>query len=1123
MLRRKWAITGWVCLCALSMAGFCGFACPAARAQVAAGISVQVKDAADAVIADAEVTLLGAGGQSVAGEQCDAEGRVALLGIAPGKYSLRVVAAGFDTATVDVVVEGRNATAVTVVLLTSDASHAAMLERIDSSVSGAGILSSAELPVESRDQLGFAELLPTANIVPDVGRDPEQDVQERVSFRGLSQTTNSSQLDGMSNNQAFTGVARGEPHTAAGFSSEAVQDFAVNAADYSARFGGVPGAVVNAVSRRGESFAGLNSAARLGMKAGRGAAFSHEAKAIHGTTFLFLRDNIFDAANPYSLASTYNSTTGKVMTSEVRPEDVRVRWGGTAGGTLYGGKADWFLAYDQQYRDFPMVSAPSSPTFLSLTTSQIDVLAGRGVTSSQVSSALEYLAGKTGVSPRTSNQVNFFPRVDWQLGERDRFTAEYSGLRMNGPATGMTSPVVARATDSIGSSTLGVEEVPLHWVHFLTENIGNEFAVQYAHELGEEYAPGNASPMPQVSMGVGGMVLGTPSFLPKAAYPDERTAEMTDTVTWVHGKHTVTAGAEWTRTEERIDWLRYSNGAYSYNNIVDWISDYTYNNYTYNHGGAVDGVCIVPKGAGVELHYECFDRYTQAFGAQTLGFHTTDWAAFVEENWKLGRRLTVNAGLRYEYEQLPAPQLPNPALDAAFAGIGSTSVYPEDKNNFGPRVGLAWDPFGKGRGVVRVGYGVYFGRVLNSTLEAVLQNSGITTAQNTGALECNGSTGEQCRVSLNASTTTTLGGYANTFANYAATAGIAPSQYTRSVLMGDRFRVPMIQQGELNVEREFPRLATVSLTYMASVSRQLPNMVDANIAAAPSTGTFFLEGAAPNAQLGAYNGETFAVPEYQVRANPNYGPVSEIVSNINGYYNAVMMEATRRLQHGVAIDARWTWSKAIDFGQTAGGLGTSASAINDNQFDPYQVRYDRGLSDFNLPHKVAVAMIAEPRWHVRGKRLRSGVNGWEWIPLVTEQSGFPYSYNIYGGTSLSGGHDSINRSGGAQYLPTVGRNTLRLPDTYNFNLRLSRNFVLRNHLRVEAMVESYNLLNHQNHAGLVTTAYAALPVDQSVIPGETELQFQDATQSSTPFGQYIASATGRYAERQMQFAVRLHF
>jgi hypothetical protein len=1046
----------------------------------------------------------------------NAAGACSFSGVAPGHYILTVRAFGFEDQTVkNIVVVGGISLHLPVTLHDPRVQHShglgiGLLVRIETPQEDPGsnshtlLLASLDSeqvqPVSDppmRESDGSLLLTPSVNAVPDVDRNPEQDVLERVSYRGLSQTTNSSELDSMGNNQALGGVQRGEPHTGTAFPTEAVQSFEVNTSNYSARFRGAPGASVNMVSQHGSG-------------------------APHGTAFLFARDNIFDATNPFSIASTYNAMTGSVTSSVVKPEDLSLQWGGSVGGSVDNDKLGWFFAYDQQQRNFPVVSAPASPTFLPLSASQTSVLLGRGVTSPQISAALGYLAGLTGVSARTSNQLNFFPRLDWKLGERDRFSAEYSRLRLTGPATGMTSPVVARAINSIGTSSLAVDTESVEWMHFLTENMANEVRAQYSSDIAQEFAPPDALPLPQVSMGVGGITLGTPSFLPRSKYPDEHILQLTDTLTWVLGKHTLSAGAGWARTWEQINYLRYSNGAYTYNDIQDWISDYTYNNYTYNHGGAVDGVCNSTRGPappGTQPHYECFDRYTQAFGSAVLEFFTSDMAAFVEDNWKPLKSLTLTVGMRYEYEQLPPPQLPNPTLDAAFSSVGSTSVYPEDRNNFAPRLGLSWAPFGPGRSVIRLGYGVYYGQVLNSTLEALLQNTGLRAPLPLGLPTCSGSSLEQCRMSVGPTVTDNLGGYPNTFSSYMAVIGIAPSQYIRSVIMDSRFRAPMIQQGELDIEREFGSAVTVTGSYLLSVSHQLPNMVDVNITPAPSVGTFVLQGAPANPGPGTNNGEIFYVPYYQTRVNPNYGPVSDILSNIGGYYNAFVLQATRRLQHGLAFDASWTWSKAIDYGQTAGGLGVASGSISNNQFDPFQIGYDRGLSDFNFPHKLIVSMMAEPGFKSDNRTLNFMLNGWQWTPLLVEQSGYAYSYNVYGGTSLTGGHDSINHSGGAQYLPTVGRNTLRLPDTINVNMRLARHIKVRDHLRVELMAEAFNLINRQNRAGLVTTAYAAQPVSN----GQIALIFQDATQTSTPFGQYTSSATSRYAERQAQLGIRFTF
>ncbi len=165
------------------------------------------------------------------------------------------------------------------------------------------------------------------------------------------------------------------------------------------------------------------------------------------------------------------------------------------------------------------------------------------------------------------------------------------------------------------------------------------------------------------------------------------------------------------------------------------------------------------------------------------------------------------------------------------------------------------------------------------------------------------------------------------------------------------------------------------------------------------------------------------VPVYTQRVNTSFGPVTDIVSNADATYNAMVLEARRRLRGGLEFRVSWTWSKAIDYGQ--GGAMPRTNA----QFDPFDVRYDKGLSALNYPHRVVASAVWEPRLGGDRRWVRVAANGWTVAPLFTESSGRPYSYDIFGGTRLSGGHESINGAGGAVYLPTVGRNTLRLPDT----------------------------------------------------------------------------------------------
>jgi hypothetical protein len=348
-------------------------------------------------------------------------------------------------------------------------------------------------------------------------------------------------------------------------------------------------------------------------------------------------------------------------------------------------------------------------------------------------------------------------------------------------------------------------------------------------------------------------------------------------------------------------------------------------------------------------------------------------------------------------------------------------------------------------------------------------------------------------------------GYPCAFSSYPS--GVAAVANTTSTVMFDHhFRLPMIQESEFTIEREVGWRTTVTATYMMSLSRQLPNFVDINIA--PSTGTITYQ-----SMGGPFDLQKFTVPNYVARRDTSFGPVTDILSNVNGSYNALVLEVQRRMQHGFSLRAHWTWSKALDFGQNS-----VAGVEEDAQFDPFQVRYDKGISTLNYPHRVVLSAVWAPRAG-GGRVVHALANGWEVAPIFTGTSGRPYSYEIRGGTELNGGLPSINGSGGANYLPTAGRNALRLPDTENLDLRLARRGRVAR-VRLVGSVEVFNALNHTNYSRVNTTAYDV----GTTTAGVTQLVFQSAAVNPvTPFGQYTGAGTSLTRERQVQFAVRAEF
>ena len=962
------------------------------------------------------------------------------------------------------------------------------------------------LPVSARRWQAFALLTPTANADPG----------GLLSFQGAAIAQNSTQIDGASDDQSFGAVPRGtstpEPEnddnveigganrnagsrrrtgSAFTFSPEAVQEFRVSGQNYSALYGHAAGGVVTTVAKSGTNI-------------------------LHGTAFYLFRTSALSATNPFSLVTTYNN--GSITNEAVKPHDLRQQFGGSLGGAAIQDKLFYFYAYDQQNRSFPAISAPSDPAFYSLTPTQLALLGNRGVTSTKINAALNYLDSLTGSVPRRSDHTINFGKLDWQASPRHRLSAQYDRARSSAPGALRTAPVVDRGAASLGSSNAKVDAVLTRWMWQASSHLTNELRFQYGRDLQSEQAQlplpqepavGPGGYAPEVSIGSQDFTFGTPPSLGRKAYPDERRYQFAELATFTHGHHLLQVGADVSLVHDEVSSLTNTEGAFHYDSgttsghaggLVDWITDYTFNVNAYPNGGC--------PSINASIHDFCFRSFTQSFGPQNVSFSTQEWAAFAEDNWRLRPNLTLTAGLRYDYEFEPLPQHPNATLDLVFGHTGATSIFPEDRNNIAPRIGLSWDPFGTGRGTVRLGYGLFYGRLPGSTIRSALLNTATPSSTT--------------QVRITQSTITTCPQVANQGFGYACAYLTIPpaavSATTSATVFDRRFRLPMVQQGSISIEHEIGAGVMGGATYLMNIDRQLPNSVDINIAPSTTTKTFQLIGG--TGAPGVSDGETFAVPVYTQRISTDYGPVTDVISNADGSYNALVIEARRRARRGLELRASWTWSKAIDDGQTSG-----AAPRTNGQFDPFTLQYDKGLSRLNFPHKLVISAIWEPHIATDNELLRRSVNGWQVAPLFTETSGRPYSFDVSGGTLLSGGHESINGSGGAVYLPTVGRNTVRLPDTANLDLRISRSIHATERIHLRGQAEIFNLTNRVNYSGIAQRAFLV----GTEAAGVTPLVFQDAVTVAAeglnvrPFGTLTEAVNGNMQERQVQLGLRVEF
>jgi hypothetical protein len=960
------------------------------------------------------------------------------------------------------------------------------------------------LPLDGRRFQSLAQLTPlvSAEDAPPAANDtgttaaPADSDNIRLSFRGIDPVQNRYALDGLDLTRAFDGEPRGGRVLPFTVPQEAVQEFQVRAVGAGSPLGRDAGGSVNTVTRRGES-------------------------AIHGSAFFLLRNSAVSAANPFAISTRYNG--GSPVTGQIKPRDQREQFGGSVGGPLlsrskaaqpaqfYG-----FVGLEAQRRSFPAVSSPSDPGFYSLSAVQTALLANRGVSTTATARALMFLDSLTGSVSRHADELALLPRLDWQPTTRTTVTAEWAHVRFRSPAGQRSEPVVARGRSSLGDVSTHTDSGLLRATVALSARSLAEVRAGYSRDatFAETPAPLAAEPhtgpggtAPQVSI-AGAFTFGNAAALGARRLPDERRTEAAAQVRFSGNSHTITLGADVTGIDERIGSREATNGAYDYTSgvtngraggLVDFITDYTFSATSYPNGGC--------PSIFAAIHLFCFRSFTQTFGSvPETRFHTAALSVFASDGWRVTPNLRIDAGVRYEYLRMPPAQHPNPVLDAAFGPFATTSTLPSDTNNLAPHLGMAYAP--AKRTVVRLGYGFHFGTVPGRTLQRLLEDTARPGSQ----------------VQLRLSTRTILDpscASAGTNFGYPATFTCSPfgplAQAGAATVAARGFQLPAVQTGELSVTQQFAVRTTVSASYVIALSRQLPNTTDLNIA--PTTATVAFRVVRNGGETGARGGEVFHVPLYTARRSAAFGPVTALLSNGSGTYHALALQVQHRTSRSLTARGSWTYSRALD------NLRNSGASPDENaQFDPLEPLYDRAASNFDHTHRVVGSAVWQPRVEGTVHAIRATLNGWSVSPVIVFQSGRPYSYNITGGTSLPGGRETLNGSGGATYLPSVGRNTLRLPWSQNIDLRIARTLGQRDHLRIRLTAEAFNLLNHvnvtavQQRAFLVGTAGA-----DSVVP----LIFQDAVTlaaeglASRPFGTPTSSSDSPARERRLQFGLRL--
>lgn len=715
--------------------------------------------------------------------------------------------------------------------------------------------------------------------------------------------------------------------------------------------------------------------------------------ALHGSGFLFTRQKVL-SATPFLLAP-----------GAPKPLFNRYNYGGTVSGPIKKDKIFYFGSYERWQQDLPGV--------LTITPANAQIL--------------RIPATSTGAITQTFRAHTVTTRVDAQLGEKNRLSGRFNYYfdRESPLGNGLVSfETLSRFDEDPYGFT--VQNVTL-----FNSSLVNELRFLYGQRGISNGVPNELAPNINVS-GIGsfnGNSNGT-------RVTRERGFQIIDNLTWTTGRHSVKFG---------------------FDLLPVWFRERTTNingGYTFGGLSAVAGVrpSVTPLDQFLFTEQRTVDpstgrpysysRFTQSVGQEFFEAPVINTGIFVQDDIRLSSKLKLNVGLRYELFVRPEANL-NKDLPA-------TGVIPQDYNNFAPRIGLAYDPLGDGKTVIRAGYGIYFNTVVAQTFNTFLRGNGVAIT--------------------NINVTPTDPG-APAFSRNAppSTAGLA-GVLSDVRIFDPNFRDLFVHNTFVTVERELLRDFGVAATWQGTFSRNLPYALTDNL---PSAGTL------PDGR-----------PRYTTtgRPNPRYGNIFRSVSEGYQNYNGLILTATKRFSKGLSMQFAYHGSKtdgvafANDF--TGFGIFTSPS-------DPRSAAQDKGPGDFDLRHRITFTGVWEPRLKNLTGAANTLLNGWNLSTRVIGQTG--YSFNATTGRDENGDTIFNDRPTG------IGYNAFKEPAYSTVDFRLARIVKIRERNNFEIIGEVFNVANRLNPTG-INRVFGFNPTPnanfRSVTSAENQRQFQLALRYS---------------------------
>ena len=943
-----------------------------------ASVSGVIKDSSGGVVSGATVKLKDAGRGSTRTTQSDSDGyRFALL--PPGEYELEVAASGFDTLRhtgIVLQVDERQrldvALQVGAVATTVEITGAASGVQTETGLSVGAVIENRrvmELPLNGRNFIDLAFMAPGTYV-------PNTTARLGTAFGlisgGLRENAGNFLMDGINNNDVTQNQITFQPNV------EVIQEFKIQNNTYSAEYGRNAGAVVNMVTRSGSN-------------------------DFHGTGFEFVRNEWFDARNFFNTVA--------------RPQAPFKR---NVFGFVLGGPATIPKVYSGHDRTFYFVNyeARRQRENQTVSTRVLTDDERAGITDPIAKKLAEILprpniagvatgSNYSASSALARDQDQFSVKIDHRFSDNDTIFGRWTfqdDRRIEPFSQGNLRTVVGfgdnvpafRTNAVIGETHLFSPRLVNEFRAGINRNSPNFFNVEFANPDSFGLPVGINRPFgaPDIFLVSNNLRFGSPNFTPQSRRVT--TFAYQDNLSWTRGKHQFKFGEEFRRN--RFNSLNGNiNLVLRFNTVADF------------QAGRLA-------------------QATQNTAERVVGLRSSNVNLYAQDDWKVMPRLTLNLGVRYELNTVPNDQRNFLSVfDFATRQFSRTSepAYEGDHNNFGPRMGLSWDPFGKAKTAIRAGYGVYFDQFSFENVSGLSNNPPLNFS----------------RLGTNTTLASPLGTGAGT---------------PNVVAIDKGFRSPYIQQFNFNVQHEIFKDTTIEAGWYGSKGTRLGHIRNINS---------FLGGVRPLPTAADGLG---------------LGQINLRESTSNSTYHSFQFTGKSTYKRS-NFSLSYTLSKAIDDISldtlTQGSVGYQ---------DPRNTRLDKALADFDARHRLVFSWIYELPFQGSGWSSKV-IRGWEISTTGSFQSGNPFQPVLATDNSGSGEfNDRPNLVGDPSGPQTVGqwlnpaafalpargtfgntgRNILTGPAFADVDLGLFKNtyFGKEDRFRAQLRAEFFNLANHPNFA-----------------------------------------------------------